>query len=131
MLAGAGPRSQHALGARFALAGTTLLAACSALPQPSRPAFLDHHVAADFVVPASGQLRLPTSGGDLVVVGLDLQPPPEGERFRGDERWFVYAPGTRVVVQGRFRTYGSAERPPADAAAVLRGAAAVRSVDTP
>jgi hypothetical protein len=116
-----------------ACAAATLAAlpACSTLPEPARPAFADHHVAADFVVPDSGRLELPTSSDALLVRELVLEPAPLAEQFRDERRWFTYAPGTRVVVRARFRSYALAGASPADAAQVFAGAARVRELAPP
>lgn len=109
---------------------TTLaaLAACSVLPEPTQPPFADHCVAADFVVPDTGRLALPTSSDALLVHEFVLDPPPLAEQFRDERRWFTYAPGTRVVVRGRFRTWARPGETPATATQVLVGAASVRDV---
>jgi hypothetical protein len=93
-----------------------LLAACSTVPEASFPPFVDHAVAAEFVVPANGRLELPTSTALLVVHSLDLVPPaPAGaERFDGDgRRWFELTPGATVEVRCRCRAFAGVEgRPP-------------------
>jgi len=127
MLAGLRARTARALAA--ALLGA--LAACSTLPPPTQEAHRDHHVAAEFVVADNGRLLLPSSSGSLVVREFVLQPPPLAEHFHEQQRWFQYAPGTRVTVTGRFRTYATGGGGPAGAATVLAGARSVRSLDTP
>lgn len=99
------------------------LGACSALPPASYPAFAEHSLAADFVVPADGLLRLPASTGDLVVHRLTATPPPQRERFgSAGERWFVYPAGTHVHVQCSCRSYARADGRPLAPAQLLPGA---------
>lgn len=104
---------------------------CSTLPPPLRPPHRDHHVAAEFVVPTTGRLLLPTSSDTLLLQELTLDPPPRGEHWAGHERWFDYAPGTHVTLTSRFRTYGEAATGPANADDVLPNATRVRSLDAP
>ena len=115
------------------LAALALLAsaACSTLPVASRPPFADHHVRAEFVVPEHGRLALPESRDDLVLRELSLVPPPLGEQFAHAQRCFLYAPGTRVQVEARFRVYGTDGHPPAPPEQVLVGATSVRSLAAP
>lgn len=115
----------------IAAVAASCLAACSTLPEPSLPAYRDHDVAAEYVVPANGRLPLPTSDSELLVQEFSLQPPPLAEHFRDTARWFTYAPGTRVSVRGRFRTYAAPGAHPKDAATVLVGAEHVRAIDAP
>lgn len=107
------------------------LPACSTLPEPTRPAHLDHHVAADYVVPSNGRLVLPVSSPGLLVLEFTLQPPPQGEQFHDATRWFTFPPGTHVQVQGRFRTWAAPGARPASAPEVLLGAERVRPLDGP
>lgn len=108
-----------------------LAAACSTLPEPRVPAHREHDVEAEFVVASDGRLALPTSSRDLVVHDLTLDPPPLGERFGDGARWFAYAPGTRVLVRSRFRTYGNDGGAPLAAASVFPGAWRVRELVAP
>src|SRR5687767_15062274 len=100
-------RPTRPLAATLALAASFAVAACSTLPPAALPAHADHHVAAQFIVPANGRLALPTSSPALLVQQLELDPPPRGEHFRDAVRWFDYAPGTRVEVRTRFRTWAA------------------------
>ncbi len=95
------------------------------------PAHHEHDVEAEFVVAGDGRLALPASSRDLVVHELMLDPPPLGERFGDGARWFAYAPGTRVLVRSRFRTYGSDGQAPLTAASVFPGALRVRDIVAP
>jgi hypothetical protein len=100
-----------------------LAAACSTLPEASYPPFAEHLVAADFVVPASGLLRVPATTRDLVVQELAAQPQPQREQFGGDgERWLCYPAGTAVHVQCRYRSYAPPGGQPLAPAQVLAGA---------
>lgn len=110
----------------LALAGS-----CSSLPEPRIPAHREHDVEAEFVVAGDGRLVLPVSSQDLVVHALALDPPPLGERFGDGARWFAYAPGTRVFVRSRFRTYGHGGDAPPAASSVLSGAVSVRDFVAP
>lgn len=111
-------RSLAAVAAAFA-------AGCSTLPPVTMGTFRDHAVRADFVAPADGRLILPTSGPALTIHELVLAPAPLDEQFAGAERWFVYPPGTRVVVRARFRSFGAHAHDPTH---VLRGADLVRAL---
>ena len=95
------------------------------LPTASTGYFADHHVRAEFVVPADGRLALPTSGASLLVHGLELAPPPLAEEFANAQRWFVYAPGARVTLRARFRAFGPQAQ---NSAQALPGALHVRSI---
>jgi len=105
--------------------------ACSSLPPPVRPPHHDHRVEAEFIVPANGRLALPTSSATLVLQQLELAPPPLREHVDQTSRWFAYAPGTRVTVHARFRSYASGDDAPPGPAAVLPGAATLRVLDAP
>lgn len=105
--------------------------ACSTLPEPTFPPYVEHRVEAEYIVPQSGRLLLPASSPELVVLALELLPPPEDERFRADRRWFTYAPGTRVTVRGRVRAYSTPGAQPPDAAALFDGAVRLRLLDAP
>jgi hypothetical protein len=102
-----------------------LAAGCSSLPPVTMGTFRDHAVRADFVVPADGRLFLPTSGPTLTIHELVLTPAPLDEQFASAERWFVYPPGTRVVVRARFRSFGAYAHDPTH---VLRDAEHVRAL---
>lgn len=117
-----------------AAAGALLLAAvaCSTLPPASYPPFAEHRVAADFVVPASGLLRLPATTRDLIVQELDAEPRPQREQFGQDgERFLVYPAGTAVRVRCRFRSYGELDRAPETPAQVLPAATHIELLTTP
>ncbi len=113
---------------RRVVAALSALAACSTLPPASQPAHLDHHVAAAFVVPANGRLVLPASSERVVVRELHLEPAPLAEHFRDTVRWFDYAPGTHVMVHGRFRTWSADGAPPASASELLAGARTITTL---
>lgn len=114
------------------LAATLLLAACSTLPPAAYPEFADHLVAARFVVPEGGLLRLPVSGTDLVVQELTATPPPQRELFGHDgERWFVYPAGTHVHVRCRCRSYAAGDARPRSPAQLLPGAHHIEVLGTP
>jgi len=83
------------------------IAACSTVPSPSFPEFVDHHVAADFVVSPNGRLRLPSTTRSLVVHEVALSPAPVREHFDESGRWFEYPAGTAVQVQCRLRAYAA------------------------
>ncbi|MBX3462998.1 MAG: hypothetical protein KF830_07495 [Planctomycetes bacterium] len=109
-----------------------LLLACSVVPPASYPAFAEHAVQAEFVVPATGMLRLPATTADLVVFELGATPAPERELFGADgERWYVYAAGTRVQVQCRLRSYATGGDRPPEPAQLLPGAARIAVLDGP
>ena len=111
---------------------TVLLAGCSTLPDSRFPDFAEHHVAADFVVPAAGRLRLPSSTRSLVVQELSLDPTPEAELFDAQgERWLVYPAGTAVRVRCRFRAYAPNGGKVPGPAEVLIGARAIRNLEGP
>jgi hypothetical protein len=119
---------RRALAKAATLAATVAVAACSTLPSAPPGPHLDHHVAVEFVVPPNGRLVLPASSPTLSVQQLALDPAPLGEQFRDAVRWFVYAPGTRVTMRGRFRSWGDGERPPVTAQQLFTGAASVREL---
>jgi hypothetical protein len=129
MLARLGPRTS-ARAAMSVLIGA--LAACSSLPEPGFPAFADHHVDAEFVVPAEGRLRLPATTRALVVHELGLHPAPLQEQFdAAGGRWLVYPAGTNVHVRCRFRAYAGAGGSVPAAADVLVGARSIRMLEAP
>jgi hypothetical protein len=118
--------------AACAVAAAATLAACSVLPPASYPAFVDHAVAAEFVVPDGGRLRLPATTADLVVLELRAAPPPQRELFgRDGERWFVYPAGTSVRVCCRFRSYAAAGAAPLTPGAVLPDAHRIDPLEAP
>lgn len=111
---------------------TVLLAGCSTLPDSRFPDFAEHHVAAEFVVPAAGRLRLPSSTRSLVVQELSLDPTPEAEMFDAQgERWLVYPAGTAVHVRCRFRAYAQNGGRVPSPAEVLVGARDIRNLEEP
>ena len=115
-----------------ALWGTVLLAGCSTLPDSRFPDFAEHHVAAKFVVPAAGRLRLPSSTRSLVVQELSLDPTPQAEMFDAHgERWLVYPAGTAVHVRCRFRAYAHDGGKVPSPAEVLVGARDIRNLEEP
>ncbi|HEB52005.1 MAG TPA: hypothetical protein ENI87_01990 [bacterium] len=82
-----------------------LASGCSSLPDKSWPAHRDTAFTARFVVGDDGLLAFPTTGPELIVRELRLEPAPRGERFAGDRRWFLFAAGTTVTARGRLRIY--------------------------
>ncbi len=123
------------LGPHAALAAAlaaAALAACSTVPVAGYPPFGEHHVAAEFVVPADGRLRVPASSASVLVQELRCEPRPRGEQFgAGGERWLLYPAGTAVRVRGRFRVYARADGHLPGAAELLPGASVVRRLDGP
>ena len=109
-------RSSTASAAVFAI--VSFFGACSNVPPATWPAFAEHHVAAEFVVPADGLLPMPLTSWSLVVRELTAEPAPHGERFEGGRRWFVYPAGTsvrRLKLPSAFRRHslrGAAFPPP-------------------
>ena len=98
----------------------------------SFPEFAEHHVAADFVVPAEGRLRLPVSTRSLVVQELGLEPAPQREQFDGNgARWLLYPAGTQVRVRCRFRAYAEPGQHAPDPAAILPGARRIEVLEGP
>lgn len=119
-------RPQHLLAAAL------LLAACSTLPPAAYPEFADHLIAAQFVVPEGGRLRVPVSTTDLVVQELIATPPPQREQFGHDgERWFVYPAGAHVHVHCRCRSYATPDGRPQSPAQLLPGAHHIEVLGTP
>jgi hypothetical protein len=111
---------------------TLLLACCSTLPDSRFPDFAEHHVAAEFLVPAAGRLRLPASTRSLVVQELSLDPTPQAEMFDAHgERWLVYPAGTAVHVRCRFRAYATNGGKVPSPAEVLIGARDIRNLEEP
>ena len=93
-----------------ALTGLVAAAACSTVPGHNYPPFTDHDVTFAYAVPASGQLPLPTTSTTLQVHSLRAEPPPTREWYDANgQRWFGYAPGTRVLVRTRYRIYADAD----------------------
>ena len=90
-----------------ALLAPVCFAACSTLPPSQYPEFVDHHVAAEYVVSPEGRLWLPSTTRSLVVRELDLHPRPVRERFDDTGRWFEYPAGTAVRVECRLRAYAA------------------------
>ncbi len=107
------------------------LTACSTLPTAAFPKYLDHHVAAEFVVGSGGVLELPSSTAQLLVVELACSPTPLAERFLATRRQFLFAPDSQVTVRSRFRTYAPDGSVPATAAAVFVGAKSLRLLEAP
>lgn len=97
--------------------------ACSTVPEASYPPFADHDVRAEFVVPASGELPFPASDARRIVQELELQPPPQAERFgTAGERWLLYPAGTRVQVHARLRAFAGGDGKVPPPAELLPGA---------
>ena len=93
----------------FALVGMVAAAACSTVPGHSYPPFADHDVTLEFTVQDSGQLPVPTTSTTLHLHSLGAEPPPTREWYDANgQRWFGYAPGTRVLVRTRYRLYADA-----------------------
>lgn len=91
----------------FALCGAFALASCALVPDRFYPEFEDHHLAARYLVPGDGRIRVPATSRELVVQELELLPAPLGESFDPDgTRWALYDRGTTVRLRGRFRAYG-------------------------
>jgi hypothetical protein len=93
------------------------LSGCAVLPDHFYPPFRDHHLIAQYIVPASGRIQIPATSKDLVVLLLQLDPRPNGESFDSDgTRWGHYERGTEVGLRGSFRAYsakaGTALTPP-------------------
>jgi hypothetical protein len=115
-----------------ALCGAVLLASCSTLPDSRFPDFEEHNVAAEFLVPSAGRLRLPSSTRSLVVQELSLDPSPEAEMFDSKgERWLVYPAGTAVHVRCRFRAYAQNGGKVPSPAEVLAGARDIKDLQEP
>lgn len=116
----------------FPAAIAAALAACSVVPAPHYPPFHDHLLAADFVVPAGGELRVPSSSPALAVNELHCEPPPHAERFSADgARWLRYPAGTAVRVRGRFRAYADPTGRLPTAAELLPGAVRLIALEGP
>ena len=84
-----------------------LLASCSSMPEASYPPHVDHQFGASFVVGDDGKLPFVNTTTDVVLHRLELEPKPSGEQFEASARWFVYPPGTKVLVRGALRAYAS------------------------
>lgn len=98
------------LGLVLAGSSTLATAACSTLPGSTYPPFADHDVTLAFTVPSSGHLPLPTTSPTLCLHSLQAVPTPAREWYDGDgQRWFDYAPGTKVTVHTRCRVYATAD----------------------
>jgi hypothetical protein len=123
------PSSIAFAGAFAAVLGT--FAGCSSLPPPSYPPFADHAVTAQFVVPESGRLVLPSSRADLVVHELRATPAPAHESFDGGERCWHFAPGAHVAVHCRFRAYAQASGQVPQPGSVLPGAVSIVEQQVP
>lgn len=88
-------------------------AACSSLPPPAYPPHADHALVAEFEVPASGFLTMPSSTATRVLWQLAAEPPPTAERFdAAGARVWLYPAGTVVRVTCRCRLYAEGEAPP-------------------
>ncbi|MBL9079997.1 MAG: hypothetical protein JNL08_21070 [Planctomycetes bacterium] len=106
--------------------------ACSTLPEARFPAFREHVVAAEFVVPGDGRLPLPATTAALIVHDLGAVPPPTAERFGpAGERWLLYEPGTRVRVHCHYRSYAPPGGRPLRPDEVLPGADLVEVLGPP
>jgi hypothetical protein len=128
------PGSRSAAKRRLAavLCCTVLLAGCSTLPDSRFPDFEEHHVAAEFLVPSGGRLRLPSSTRSLVVQEMSLDPTPEAEVFDSKGgRWLVYPAGTAVHVRCRFRAYAQNGGKVPSPAEVLAGARDIHDLQEP
>lgn len=95
---------------------------CSVLPAPSYPPHAEHDVTAQFVVPDSGRLPVPSSRPGLVVHELQATPAPARESFDAGQRCWHFAPGAQVTLHCRFRVYADAAGPVPEPGAVLPGA---------
>ncbi len=116
---------------QFATLALAVAAACSVVPPASFPPHADHHVAADFVVPAAGRLLLPASTRELVVRELAVDPPPSAESFDANGRWFLFPPGTAVHVRCRLRAYADAAGNVPTIGEILVGAARIEPLEGP
>lgn len=125
-----GKRPTHAAPFVQAL-WVALLCGCSTMPGGSFPAFTDHHVAADFVVPPEGRLHLPATTRDLVVRELELEPAPVREAFAPGDRWFEYPAGTAVRMRCRLRAYALPDGSIPSLRAILPDAAAIHTLTSP
>lgn len=121
----------HAAPRVGALASLLALGGCSSMPEAGYPPFVDHHVAADFVVPAAGRLHLPMTTRDLVVHELELEPAPLRERFAPGERWFEYPPGASVRLRCRLRAYAPPGGQVPSLPSILPAATAIRPLEAP
>jgi hypothetical protein len=83
------------------------------------PAFADHAIAAEFVVPANGRLRVPVSDAEVVLHELSISPTPLREVFDGENRSFLFEPGSVVVLRTKLRVFGVDGRPPRPIAELL------------
>ncbi|MBL8751586.1 MAG: hypothetical protein JNK78_20705 [Planctomycetes bacterium] len=107
------------------------LAACSTVPAAWYPEFVDHDLAAEFVVADDGRLPLPSTTRALVVRSLELDPPPFAEHFESAGRWFAYRPGTAVRVHCQLRAYAQNDGRVPTVAEILPGARSIRVLDNP
>ncbi len=107
------------------------LAACSTVPPAWYPEFVDHELAAEFVVADDGRLPLPSTTRALVVRTLELDPAPSAELFDGSDRWFAYSPGTAVRVHCRLRAYAQDDGRVPTVAEILPGARSIRVLENP
>ena len=80
---------------------------CSSLPKAEHPHHKDHSFHASYVIGADGRLVFPTTSRDLIINDLQLTPEPSAEKFRNDQRWFVYPPGKIVHAHGSLRAYAN------------------------
>jgi hypothetical protein len=99
-----------------------VFAACSNLPPPAYPRYVEVDVEAHFVVGPDGRLDLPVSDRRLVVRELLLEPAPLDEHHEAGARWFVYTAGTHVRARCRMRSYADGDRVPLGAEAIFPGA---------
>ena len=108
------------------------LPGCAAVPDPFYPPFCDHHLAAHYIVPEAGRIRIPATSRELVVQKLQVEPDPNGESFDKDgTRWLLYDRGTRVRLRGSFRAYSSPTGTGATPAELLPGARDIRVLEAP
>ena len=110
-------------------AAFAVLTACSALPEASLPPFADHRVDAEYIVPASGRLRVPSSGSELLVHELAWSPTPLREVVvDGTDRYFLFEPGQMVTLRTRLRVFGVAGQAPRTITEILADSHAVHAV---
>jgi hypothetical protein len=84
-----------------------LIAGCSSLPEAVLPPYRDHRIVAVYEFDgAPHAIRLPSSGPDLTIYELQVEPAAR-EYFAGGARWLQPAAGIATLrVHCRFRSWG-------------------------
>ena len=98
--------------AAMLLPGVAFLAACSTVPSREWPPLVEGEVAVDYRVPTDQLVEVPVSSPEFVLLSLQVDPAPVGERWRSGRR-FLQAPDgcEHLTVRCRYRAYDAPSGP--------------------